>query len=150
MSKLLGGTYLKKTKHLNKAISKTENSFKISRATSSEETKLFTLPPIEKNLYQKAILQPTSVLTRYIEKHAQDFLKNTEEDMNRPILIKTISKNRKKKEGVEKKEDEEEEKENNNIKCMTDRGNKKNIGKFDKKLLYLTEIKNKKIWISSD
>ena len=114
MSKLLGGTYLKKTKHLNKAISKTENSFRISRATSSEETKLFTLPPIEKNLYQKAILQPTSVLTRYIEKHAQDFLKNTEEDMNRPILIKGISKNRKKKEGVEKKE--EEEKENNNKK----------------------------------
>ena len=143
MSKLFGGTYLKKTKNLKKAISKTENSFKISRATSSEETKLFTLPPIEKNLYQKAILQPTSVLTRYIEKHAHDFLKNTEEDMNRPILIKTISKNRKKKEGVEKKEDEEEEeKENNNIKCMTDRGNKKDIDKFDKRLLYLTEIKN--------
>ena len=93
---MIGGTYLKKTKNLSKAISKTENSFKMSRATSSEETKLFTLPPIEKKLYKKAILQPTSILTRYIEKHTHDFLKNTEEDLNRPIVIEQKIKTKKK------------------------------------------------------
>ena len=88
MSKIFKIGYLKKTKNLNKAISKTESSFKnYSKGSSSEETKIFNLPPIEKHLYQKAILQPTSILTRYIENHAKTFLKNTEEEMNSPIKI---------------------------------------------------------------
>jgi hypothetical protein len=146
---MIGGTYLKKTKNLSKAISKTENSFKMSRATSSEETKLFTLPPIEKKLYKKAILQPTSILTRYIEKHTHDFLKNTEEDLNRPIVIvqkiKTKKKKETKEEGEEEEEKEEEDekdKQKNDIKCLTERARPNKFNKFNKKLLYLTEASN--------
>ena len=146
---------LKKTKNLNKAILKTENnSFKnYSKATSTEETKLFNLPPIEKHLYQKAILQPTSVLTRYIEKHAHNFLINTEEEMNRPIIINTKIKGKKNveendndEENAEKEEEDEKDKKINYMKCNTDRGinSKKIYSKFNKNLLYLTEIKNAK------
>ena len=96
MSKMFKSSYLRKTKNLNKAISKTENSFKnYSKGSSSEETKLFNLPPIEKHLYQKAILQPTSVLTRYIENQTHNFLKNTEEEMNRPIILNSKLKSKK-------------------------------------------------------
>ena len=155
MSKLFKGGFLKKTKNLNKVISKTENSFKnYSKATSSEETKLFNLPPIEKSLYKKAILQPTSVLTRYIEKHTSNFLKNSEEEMNRPIIISPKILNIKHLEEIkhkEEKEDEKEienetEKENDklNRKCITDRGSKykTKFSKFNRKVLYLTETKN--------
>ncbi len=159
----LGGTHSKKTKNVNKAVSKTDNSFRMSRATSTEETKLFTLPPIEKTLYQKAILQPTSILTRYIEKHAHDFLKNTEEDLNRPIIIKPKVKSKKKKEGKEegeeedekdkeKEDDEEKDKDKkdkkNHHQCLTDRERDIDrlkpikFNKFNKKLLYLTETFN--------
>ena len=150
MSKIFKGGFLNKTKNLNKTIPKTENSFKnYSKATSSEETKLYNLPPIEKHLYQKAILQPTSVLTRYIEKQTYNFLKNTEEEMNRPIIIESKKKSKKQlEEEKEEKEEDENEKEikdeKNNIKCITDREikNKKKSTKFNKKLLYLTEIKS--------
>ena len=159
MSKLFKGGFLKKTRNLNKAMMKVENSFKNqSKITSSEETKYFNLPPIEKNLYQKAILQPTSILTRYIEKHTYNFLKNTEEEMNSPIIIPTKikSKTQFKEKGNKEKEHEKEyekekEKENetekeNNRKCITDRGiiSKKSSTKFNKKVLYLTETKNLK------
>ena len=97
MSKISKSGFLKKTKILNKAIAKAENSFnKNSKATSSEETK-FNLPPIEKQLYRKAILQPTSVLTRYLERQTHTFLKNTEEELNRPIKINSKLKRRKRK-----------------------------------------------------
>ena len=148
MSKILRSS-LKKSMNLNKAISKTENSFKnYSRATSTEETKLFNLPPIEKHLYQKAFLQPTSVLTRYIEKHAHNFLINTEREMKRPVIINTKIKHKTDKDKEKDKDEENDEKElneeNNNQKCKTDRGidNKRVFSKFNKNLLYLTEIKN--------
>ena len=159
MSKLFKGGFLNKTRNLNKAMMKVENSFKNqSKITSSEETKYFNLPPIEKNLYQKAILQPTSILTRYIEKHTYNFLKNTEEEMNSPIIIptkiksKTLLKEKGNKEKEHEKEyEKEKEKENetekeNNRKCITDRGiiSKKSSTKFNKKVLYLTETKNLK------
>ena len=145
MSIIFKGDLLKKHKNLNKAISKTDNSFRnYSKATSTEEAKLFNLPPIEKNLYQKAIIQPTSILTRYIEKHTKDFLKNSVEEMNRPIIINSKIKCPK---YLDDKNNEEENGEiekqtkiaKNSTKCITDR-NIKNI--FSKKILYLTETKN--------
>lgn len=141
MDKKLKADLLKKTKNLTKAISKTESSFRNSRITSTEETKLFNLPPIEKNLYHKAIMQPTSILTRYIEKHTKKFLRNTEEEMKSPIKIKEIIKS--KKILNDSKNDEEynqkEIKREKDIKCITDRSLK---NRFSKKLLYLTEIKS--------
>ena len=150
MSKIFKSGYLKKTKNLNKAISKTESSFKnYSKGSSSEETKIFNLPPIEKHLYQKAILQPTSILTRYIENHAKTFLKNTEEEMNSPIKINIKITNEKKLDGNDLDEENDEKEIQNdkiNIKSYTDRGlknkNKKNLTNFNKKLLYLTETNN--------
>ena len=150
MSKIFKSGYLKKTKNLNKAISKTESSFKnYSKGSSSEETKIFNLPPIEKHLYQKAILQPTSILTRYIENHAKTFLKNTEEEMNSPIKINIKITNEKKLDGndLDEENDEKEIQDDKiNIKSYTDRGlknkNKKNLTNFNKKLLYLTETNN--------
>ena len=144
--------YLRKTKNLNKVISKTESSFKnYSKGSSSEETKIFNLPPIEKHFYLKAILQPTSILTRYIEKHTKTFLKNTEEEMNSPIKIDLKIKTEKQldENDFDEKNDEKEkeiQKEKINIKSYTDRGlknkNKKNLTNYNKNLLYLTETKN--------
>ena len=149
MSKIFKGDFLKRTKNISKGISKTENSFRnYSKATSTEETKLFNLPPIEKNLYKKAIMQPTSILTRYIEKHTQDFLKNTEEEMNQPIIIKEKLKspnnvnekiNEEENEEIENEKEKEAKRVKNSPKCLTDRNIK---NKFSKKTLYLTEIKN--------
>ena len=141
MNKEFKGDLLKKTKTLAKAISKTESSFRNSRVTSTEEAKLFNLPPIEKNLYHKAIMQPTSILTRYLEKHTQNFLRSTEEEMNKPIKIKTNIKS--KRNLNENKNDEQNSekgtKREKDMNCITDRSLK---NKFDKKLLYLTETKN--------
>ena len=143
------GNSLIKTKILDKAISKIENSTKSSQVNSTQESKHFILPPLERSIYQKEISKPTSVLTRYLEDHTHSLLQETEEVLNKPIKIKHKIKIGKinKEENDQKKEDnlevdgksvEKLQTETNNINCITD-GNLNNI-KINRKL-YLTEVK---------
>ena len=144
---------LKRTKNLSKALSKTNSSFKtFSRGSSSEDAKILALPPVSRKLYLKEILKPTSILTRYLERQTHQFLKETEEEMKKPIKINLNVKNIKQKNGEDTGDDKEEKEESevNNkkgIKYMskTERGrgkDKQKNNKFDKKLLYLTETRD--------
>ena len=150
MSNKFEGTKLKKIKNLPKALSKKETSLKSYSRTG--DINLFTLPPIEKELFQKENSKPTSILTRYLERHTQKFLKTTKEEMSKPIRIKQNKKYKKREKNGENEEEdlEEDELENekdeidekNDIKCMTERGTrtKSNFNKFNKNAFYLTEI----------
>ena len=150
MSNKFEGTTLKKIKNLPKALSKKETSLKSYSRTG--DINLFTLPPIEKELFQKENSKPTSILTRYLERHTQKFLKTTKEEMSKPIRIKQNKKYKKREKNGENEEEdlEEDELENekdeidekNDIKCMTERGTrtKSNFNKFNKNAFYLTEI----------
>jgi hypothetical protein len=141
------GNTLKKTKNLSKALSKIDTSLKsYSRA---DDLNLFALPPIEKEAFQKENSKPTSILTRYLEKHTQKFLKTTKEEMSKPIKIKQNMKHQKRQkkgeneeENFEEDELEDEDDEKNDIKCVTERGTrtKFNFNKFNKNAFYLTEI----------
>ena len=143
------GNTIKKTKNLSKALSKIDSSLK--SYSKADEINLFTLPPIEKELFQKESSKPTSILTRYLEKHTHKFLKTTKEEMSKPIIIKDMKQRKRKKKGENEEENYEEndldnEKEDidekNNIKCMTERGTrtKSNFHKFNRNAFYLTEI----------
>ena len=150
MSNKFEGTTLKKAKNLPKALSKKETSLKSYSRTG--DINLFALPPIEKELFQKENSKPTSILTRYLERHTQKFLKATKEEMSKPIRIKQNKKYKKREKNGENEEEdlEEDELENekdeidekNDIKCMTERGTrtKSNFNKFNKNAFYLTEI----------
>jgi hypothetical protein len=150
MSNILKSNAIKKTKNLSKALSKVDSSLKSNYR--ADDINLFTLPPIEKEVFQKENSKPTSILTRYLEKHTQNFLKTTKEEMSKPIIIKQDMKHRKRKKKGENEEEnfEEDELDNendeidekNDIKCMTERGTrtKSNFNKFKKNAFYLTEI----------
>jgi hypothetical protein len=150
MSNTSKGNAIKKTKNLSKALSKIDSSLKsYSRA---DDINIFALPPIEKEVFQKENSKPTSILTRYLERHTQKFLKTTKEEMSKPIRIKQNKKYKKREKNGENEEEdlEEDELENekdeidekNDIKCMTERGTrtKSNFNKFNKNAFYLTEI----------
>ena len=142
------GNVLTKTKNLSKALSKIDTSLK--SYSKADNINLFTLPPIEKEVFQKENSKPTSILTRYLERHTHKFLKTTKEEMSKPILIKKNRKHRKRQKKGENEEDnfEDEELENEkdeldekyNIKSMTERGTKSNFNKFNRNAFYLTEI----------
>ena len=139
MSKQLKNAFIKKAKKLNSMISKTENSIRnLSMKPTKEEIKYFNLPPIEKHLYQQAILQPTSVLTRYLEEHTQNFLKNEAEELNKPIIIKPQRKRFNFEDNDNNILVEEEKKKTNKV-CITEADEK-----LDKKSVYLTET-NKEV-----
>ena len=153
MSNLFKGNSIKKTKNLSKALSKIDSSFK--SYSRGDDKYLFTLPPLEKEVFQKENSKPTSILTRYLEKHTQHFLKTTKEEMSKPILIKKdIKHKRKKKKGENEEENFEEDEledekdeineknEKNDIRCKTERGtrNKFNFNKLNRNEFYLTEI----------
>ena len=140
------GNTIKKTKNLSKALSKIDSSLKsYSRV---DDTNFFALPPIEKEVFQKENSKPTSILTRYLEKHTHKFLKTTREEMSKPIIIKNLKHGKRKKKGENEEENFEEDEledeldEKYNIKCMTDRGTrtKSNFNKFNRNAFYLTEI----------
>ena len=150
---MLNGNSLKKTKILDKVISKVENSINSSQVNSTQEIKQFFLPPLEKSIYQKEISKPTSILTRYLEDHTHSLLEETEEVLNKPIKIKhkiKIAKINKENNDDEKdnnlelndKNDEKLQTEENNIRCITD-GNINDINNLTKikRKLYLTEVK---------
>ena len=153
MSNLFKGNSIKKTKNLSKALSKIDSSFK--SYSRGDDKYLFTLPPLEKEVFQKENSKPTSILTRYLEKHTHNFLKTTREEMSKPIIIKKDIKHKKKKKKGENEEenfeedeleDEKDEKneknEKNDIRCKTERGtrNKFNFNKLNRNEFYLTEI----------
>ena len=153
MSNLFKGNSIKKTKNLSKALSKIDSSFK--SYSRGDDKYLFTLPPLEKEVFQKENSKPTSILTRYLEKHTHDFLKTTKEEMSKPIIIKKDIKHKKKKKKGENEEENFEEdeledekdeinekNEKNDIRCKTERGtrNKFNFNKLNRNEFYLTEI----------
>ena len=93
------------------------------------ENDLYYLPKIEKQIARKALLQPTSLLTRYLTEHSNSIIKNTEEDMKRPIkisasLLKELDRNKKNLKFLNL--------ENNNSKNITDIVNSKSSSKEKK------------------
>ena len=51
------------------------------------------LPPIDKSIKKLALLKPTSILNKFISKHAKDIISCTEHDMNNVITIQNKYKN---------------------------------------------------------
>ena len=150
MSRPFKGNSITKTKHLAKVLSKIENSEKnISRGTSINDSKYFSLPPIEKSVYLKAVSEPTSVLTRYLLNHTHNFLRYTEDEIKRPIKIVPDSRSRRNKNKGEEGENEDiglkdEKRKKNGINCITERGTKESkiFDKYNRKAFYLTETKD--------
>lgn len=50
------------------------------------------LPPIDKKIKDLALQKPTSILNKFITKHARDLISNTERCLIKPIALKQINK----------------------------------------------------------
>ena len=109
------------------------------------ENDLYYLPKIEKQIARKALLQPTSLLTRYLTEHSNSIIKNTEEDMKRPIkisasLLKELDRNKKNLKFLNL--------ENNNSKNITDIVNSKSSSKEKKEQKKRLKNKKNKIYLT--
>ena len=152
MNRAFKGNSITKTKHLAKVLSKIENSGKnISRGTSVEDSKYFSLPPIEKKVYIKAVTEPTSALTRFLLNHTHDFLRSTENELKKPIIISSEFRRRRKMNIGENLEGEDEDyklenerRKKTDMNFITERGTKdsKFFNNYNKKAFYLTETNN--------
>ena len=132
---------------------------------SSDSQKAYFLPPLKNALYKKSLNQQSSVLSKYIEDFVSNFIntaktfKKFNSKSNSKIRPKrNIYKSRDKKTTIHKVQNEinnnasianDMHKENNKILCLSDRNelsnnNTRNLNAFSRKLLYITEIKNKK------
>ena len=58
-----------------------------STRRDSSFTPFYLLPIIDKKIMNKAFQKPSSILTKYIQKHTHDLIRTTNEDLNRPIEI---------------------------------------------------------------
>ena len=147
-------------------LSRTNDLSKNFQKTFSSETqKIYFLPPLKKNLYKNSLNQQSSVLSKYIENFVSNFIKTTKtlKKFNSKSNSK-ITKKRDSKLSNEKKlnfQNEQKEinnndsitndihEETNKILCLSDRTElsnnyTRNPNNFRRKLLYITEIKNKK------
>ena len=132
---------------------------------SSDSQKAYFLPPLKNALYKNSLNQQSSVLSKYIEDFVSNFIntaktfKKFNSKSNSKIRPKrNIYKSRDKKTTIHKVQNEinnnasianDMHKENNKILCLSDRNelsnnNTRNLNAFSRKLLYITEIKNKK------
>ena len=79
---------IKITEYLNKAL----NSPSLDRRNN-----LYFLPPIDIETKRNAFNEPSSLLTKYIEKRTKDLLRSTREELKKPIklnILNSIDKNR--------------------------------------------------------
>ena len=132
---------------------------------SSDSQKVYFLPPLKNALYKNSLNQQSSVLSKYIEDFVSNFIntaktfKKFNSKSNSKIRPKrNIYKSKDKKSTIHKVQNEinnnasianDMHKENNKILCLSDRNelsnnNTRNLNAFSRKLLYITEIKNKK------
>ena len=132
---------------------------------SSDSQKVYFLPPLKNALYKNSLNQQSSVLSKYIEDFVSNFIntaktfKKFNSKSNSKIRSKrNIYKSRDKKSTIHKVQNEinnnasianDMHKEKNKILCLSDRNelsnnNTRNLNAFSRKLLYITEIKNKK------
>ena len=132
---------------------------------SSDSQKAYFLPPLKNALYKNSLNQQSSVLSKYIEDFVSNFIntaktfKKFNSKSNSKIRPKrNIYKSKDKKSTIHKVQNEinnnasianDMHKENNKILCLSDRNelsnnNTRNLNAFSRKLLYITEIKNKK------
>ena len=132
---------------------------------SSDSQKAYFLPPLKNALYKNSLNQQSSVLSKYIEDFVSNFIntaktfKKFNSKSNSKIRSKrNIYKSKDKKSTIHKVQNEinnnanianDMHKEKNKILCLSDRNelsnnNTRNLNAFSRKLLYITEIKNKK------
>ena len=71
------------TKHLNKALQSTP--------PEKSENNLFYLPPIDSEAKKKAFNEPSSILTKFVEKRTKNLIRSTREELKKPIRINIIS-----------------------------------------------------------
>ena len=152
---------------ISRTNSNISNNFQTSFST--ENQKLYLLPPLKRNIYEMSLNHQSSVLSKYIENYVSNYIKETEEfgDVSPLSNSKITSKKNSKsisKESKLVKEDIKEikindnnklnnSKEKNNIICLSERNEipnvkQRNINILKKKLLYLTEIQKKEKSIS--
>ena len=132
---------------------------------SSDSQKAYFLPPLKNPLYKNSLNQQSSVLSKYIENFVSNFIntaktfKKFNSKSNSKIRsIRNIYKSRDKKTTIHKVQNEinnnasitnDMHKEKNKMLCLSDRNelsnfNTRNLNAFSRKLLYITEVKNKK------
>lgn len=56
-----------------------------------ETENLFILPPIDNETKKKALNQPTSILTKFIQNRMKNLIQSTKEDLRRPIKIHMLT-----------------------------------------------------------
>jgi len=133
---------------------------------STDNSKIYLLPPLKRDLFKKSLMQQTSVLSKYIGDFVSNYIKSTQELTNfnsesnskkasskRSSInsndIKTIKSNIK----IKNEKNLDSNSPENNILCLSERSanpiiNKRNSKIINKKLLYITEFRNKKKEIS--
>ena len=95
------GNKLRLTKHLNKALQSPS-------LTSSNNNNLFFLPPIDIDIKRKAFMQPTSLLTKYVQEKTKNLLRSTKIALRSPIkgrmlTIPNTMKSQKRNKSIDKK-----------------------------------------------
>ena len=133
---------------------------------STDNSKIYLLPPLKRDLFKKSLMQQNSVLSKYIGDFVSNYIKSTKELTNfnsesnskkasskRSSInsndIKTIKSNIK----IKNEKNLDSNTPENNILCLSERSvnpiiNKRNSKIINKKLLYITEFRNKKKEIS--
>ena len=153
--------FLKKIKINDKTdsiISRTNSNVSKNFPTSfsTENQKVYILPPLKRNLYEMSLNHQSSVLSKYIENLVSNFIKNTKEFKDSyPLSNSKITSNKNSKSNSKEskliKEDIKDikikddnklnnSKEKNNIICLSDRNEipnvkQRNINILKKKLL---------------
>ena len=59
---------------------------------SKEDGSFFLLPNINRSVANRAYQHPTSILTRYISYHAENLIRTTEENLQKPEILKNLDK----------------------------------------------------------
>lgn len=133
---------------------------------STDNSKIYLLPPLKRDLFKKSLMQQNSVLSKYIGDFVSNYIKSTQELTNfnsesnskkasskRSSInsndIKSIKSNIK----IKNEKNLDSNSPENNILCLSERSanpiiNKRNSKIINKKLLYITEFRNKKKEIS--
>lgn len=93
----LSNRKIKDTKKLYLIGNKSINDLKINTDRKSIESYCH-LPPIDKSIKKLAMQKPTSILNRYISKHAKDIINYTEQNIKTPVkILKSRNENYKKR-----------------------------------------------------
>ena len=76
---------------INKKRSSSKNESSFIR-NLKEEGPYYLLPIIDKSVLSSAYQQPTSILTRYVNFHAKELIKNAEENIKKPAFLQKLEK----------------------------------------------------------